>query len=87
MKAWKEDIVDRLAQEAAGCRIVSLRETANAMGINHISAGDCRDILAAAEKRLVGYRPVRMMNTPHDSLFCSLTFIEDDVTFDDGEVL
>ena len=85
MKTWKADIVSAIVKEAEGCKIVSLREIATRAGINHVSSGDCRDIIAAVGKKLDGYHPVRMMDTPNDSLFVSVCFIDNTLEFDDGE--
>lgn len=84
MKEWKTELINDICKAAAGTRIVSLKETAAARGITHISAQGARDILTAVKKALPEYRPVRMMKTPNDSLFQSLCFIEKGVEFDDG---
>lgn len=84
MKKFKENIVNRMVEKSQDMRIVSLRETAAELGINHISAQDTRDI-AQRLRKVEGYHLVQMMNTPNDSLFCSLCLIEDGVEFDDEE--
>lgn len=84
MLQFKEEIVAKMAEKFKSERIVSLRDTANEMGINHINAGDCRDI-ANRLKKIPGARLVRMMNTKYDSLFCSLCIVDTAIEFDNGE--
>lgn len=83
MKDWKENIVSAIVERSAGDKIIPLKEIAAAHGIAHIAAQDARDIMHAVEKRLPDYRPVRMMATENDSLFQSLTFIQNDVEFEE----
>lgn len=85
MKEFKENVVNEMIEKSQDMRIVSLRETAAELGINHISAQDTRDI-AQRLRKVEGYHLVQMMNTPSDSLFCSLCLVEDGVEFDDGKV-
>ena len=84
MKTWKSEIVNDICAAAEGARIVSLKEVAEARGINHIKAQDAREIMCAVLKVLPDYRPVQMMATKNDSLFQSLCFVENCVEFDDG---
>ena len=84
MKEFKENVVNKMIEKSQDMRIVSLRETAAELGINHISAQDTRDI-AQRLRKVEGYHLVQMMNTPNDSLFCSLCLVEDGVEFDDGK--
>ena len=84
MIEFKENIVKKMIEKSKEMRIVSLRETALEMGINHINAQDVRDI-AQRLRKVEGFHLVRMMSTPNDSLFCSLCLVEDGVVFDDGE--
>lgn len=84
MKEFKENVVDKMIEKSQDMRIVSLRETAAELGIKHISAQDTRDIARRLQK-VEGYRLVQMMNTPNDSLFCSLCLVENGVEFDDGK--
>lgn len=83
MKEFKENIVSKMIEKSKEMRIVSLRETAGELGIDHINAQDVRDI-AQRLRSVEGFHLVQMMNTPHDSLFCSLCLVEDGVEFDDG---
>ena len=75
--------------EAESCRIVSLHDVGTALGHKHISAQDCRDIIGAVRKALPHYRIVKMVapGTPDScaSLWCTATFIENDVEFTDYE--
>ena len=82
MKEFKENVVNKMIEKSQDMRIVSLRETAAELGINHISAQDTRDI-AQQLRKVEGYHLVQMMNTPNDSLFCSLCLVENGVEFDD----
>lgn len=84
MKEFKENIVNKMIEKSGEMRIVSLRETAAEMGINHINAQDVRDI-AGHLRSVEGFHLVQMMNAPHDSLFCSLCLVENGVEFDNGE--
>ena len=86
MKEYKENIVNRMIEKTQDARIVSLRETAAELGITHISAQDTRDI-AQRLKSVDGHHLMQILNTPHDSMFCSLCLLEDGVEFDDGEEL
>lgn len=84
MKAYKERLIKAIVEEATGSKIVSLREVANAAGINHIPQHDVLDILKSVKKALPDYRPVRMLTTPNDSLFCSLTFLDKSIVYEDA---
>ena len=84
MKEFKENVINKMIEKSQDMRIVSLRETAAELGINHISAQDTRDI-AQRLRKVEGYHLVQMMNTPNDSLFCSLCLVENGVEFDDGK--
>jgi hypothetical protein len=84
MKEFKENVVNKMIEKSQDMRIVSLRETAAELGIKHISAQDTRDI-AQRLRKVEGYHLVQMMNTPNDSLFCSLCLVENGVEFDDGK--
>lgn len=84
MEEFKESVVNKMIEKSQDMRIVSLREAAAELGINHISAQDTRDI-AQRLREVEGYHLVQMMNTPNDSLFCSLCLVEDGVEFDDGK--
>ena len=84
MKEFKEQIVSRMIEKSQEMRIVSLRETAAELGINHIAVQDVRDI-AQRLSQVEGFHLVQMQSTPNDSMFCSLCLVEDDVEFDDGE--
>ena len=81
MKQFKLDIINRMVEKHAEQRIVSLRETANELGYNHMSAQDCRDIISKL-KNVQGAKLIRLMNTPHDSLFCSLCLVDECVSFE-----
>lgn len=84
MKEFKENIVNKMIEKSKEMRIVSLRETAAELGIDHINAQGVHDIAQRLQK-VEGFHLVRMMNTPKDSRFCSLCLVEDCVEFDDGE--
>lgn len=85
MKEFKEQIVSRMIEKSQEMRIVSLRETAAELGINHIAAQDVRDI-AQRLSQVEDFHLVQMQATPNDSMFCSLCLVENDVEFDDGAV-
>lgn len=83
MKEFKKNIVNKMIEKSKEMRIVSLRETAAELGIDHINAQGVHDI-AQRLRSVEGFHLVQIMNTPHDSLFCSLCLVEDGVEFDDG---
>lgn len=88
MKEYKREIIDAIIAEAEDSRIISLREVAANLGHDHLPRLVVEEIRNAVKKELPGYHAVRMENTPHDSLFQSLCFVEDDVEFEDeGEFL
>lgn len=86
MKSWKEDIVRRIVEAAEGQRIISLQEIAAEAGLRHIGRQDTVDIQLHVEKALPNYHAVRMLKTgdARESLFTTLTFVENGVEFSDG---
>lgn len=84
MKQWKEALIDSIIEESATTRIISLREIAAAHRIKHIKTHDVLDIEGAVRAQLPDYRSVRMNSSPLDSLFCSLTFVEKTLEFEEG---
>lgn len=87
MKEFKEQIVSKIIDASADCKIIQLKDIAEEMGINHITHHDVYDIQNAVAKRLDGYRATRIMNTPNDSLFQSLAWLEDGFEFEDEDTL
>lgn len=83
MQQFKQDIADRIVAKSVDYREISLREVAAELGYNHISQHDVLDIIHAVKKVLPEYRPIKMMDTPYDSLFVSLVFTMNE--YDDGE--
>lgn len=84
MKEWKEKIVEAMIDKTKDRRIISLRETAAEMGIEHVKTEDCLDILNAL-KNVPGYRPIQIMMNPRDSLFVSLNLVDNELEFDNEE--
>ena len=90
MKEFKQQVINAIIEKAKGCKIVSLFETAQELGYDHISSQDCRDILNAVEKALPDYTPVKMLdrkqyrNQSTASLFTTLCFVDKELEFDDG---
>ena len=84
MKPWKESLTQQLVAACEDCKIVSLKETALASGIRHIPAQDARDIMAAAIKRVPGYRLVEIASTKNDSFAQAACLVENDVTFEEA---
>lgn len=84
MKAWKQTVVSAVVAEAEGSKIIRLKDVAAASGINHINLQDVRDIMRAVLDQLPNYKAVQLANSPNDSLFQSLCFVQRDVEFDDG---
>lgn len=82
MKEWKENLVKAVINETQEKWIVSLKEVAAAHGISHIKTQEAHEIMGAVLKAVPDYHPVRMMNTPNDSFFQSLCFVENGVEFD-----
>ena len=87
MKAFKQEIVNRIISEAEGCRIVSLYDIGTALGHKHISTQDCRDIINAVQKALPDYECVKMVKpgqiSATASLWMTATFIDRDIEFED----
>lgn len=88
MKQFKEDIVNRIVEEAQSCRIVSLYDVGREMGHKHILAQDCRDIMRKVLEQLPGYRAVQMlqpgMSNSTASLWTTLHFVDRELEFSDG---
>lgn len=82
MKQYKIEILKRLEKASEGDRIISLREQSNACGIKHLKTQECLEIANKFLKSHSDYKMVRMMETPYDSIFCSLTFIDKELQFD-----
>ena len=82
MKQFKIDVLKKIEEESTGCKIINLREQANKCGIKHLKTQECLEIANAFLKNHNDYKIVRMMNTPNDSVFCSLTFVEKTLEFD-----
>lgn len=91
MKEFKQQIINAIVEKANDCKIVSLYDTAQELGYNHISSQDCRDILCAVKKALPDYTPVQMVdhkqlrNQSTASLFTTLCFVDKELEFDDME--
>lgn len=87
MKAYKQEIVNRIISEAEGCRIVSLHDIGTALGHKQISTQDCRDIINAVQKAIPDYECVKMVKPGQSSATASLwmtaTFIDKDIEFED----
>ena len=84
MKTWKNEIVNAIVEKTTTDKIVSLKETANALGVAHINRHDTDDIINAVLKRVPEYKAVEMHDTATDtaSRFCTLCFIDKELTFD-----
>jgi hypothetical protein len=85
MKDWKQQIVSAVVDETKGCRIVSLKDVAAANGIRHIKTQEAHEIMNAVLQAAPDYKAVRMMNTPNDSFFQSLNFVEKGLEFQTEE--
>ena len=87
MKAYKQEIVNRIISEAEGCRIVSLHNIGTALGHKQISTQDCRDIINAVQKAIPDYECVKLVksgqNSATASLWMTATFIDKDIEFED----
>lgn len=83
MKQYKIDVLEKIKAASEGDRIISLREQANACGIKHLKTQECLEIANKFIKNHPDYKMVRMMETPFDSIFCSLTFIDKELQFED----
>lgn len=59
-----------------------MEEVAAAQGISHIKTQEAHEIMGAVLKAVPDYHPVRMMDTPNDSFFQSLCFVENGTEFD-----
>ena len=87
MKAYKQEIVNRIISEAEGCRIVSLHDIGTALGHKQISTQDCRDIINAVQKAIPDYECVKMVKPGQSSAAASLwmraNFVDRDIEFED----
>lgn len=84
MKAYKENIIDEIVKASITDKIISLKEIANALGVNHISTNEVLQIVSAIAKRLDNYKPAQMTNgETNESLFTTLHFVQNDVEFED----
>lgn len=81
MKQYKIDILQKLNERAKGERIISLRETANQLGIKHLKTQECLEISNLFLKKQPEYKAVKFIDNPLDSLFCSLTFVDKNIEF------
>ena len=90
MKEFKQEIIRAIVEKANEEKIVKLYDVARELGHKHIRAQDCRDILIAVPKKLPGYRSVKMVTAKQKlypetaSLFTTLAFVEESVTFEDS---
>ncbi len=81
-KQQKEALKEALDNRYEESRIISLKEVANELGIKQIPREQCVGILQTFCRKHPDYKAVQMMNTKHDSLFVSLTFIDKTLEFD-----
>ena len=84
MKQYKLDVIDRMSELSKSDKIISLRDTALTLEIKHLKTQECMEIINAFLKLHPDYKAVRMMNTPLDSVFCSLCFVDKELEFDDN---
>lgn len=83
-KQQKNALKAALDVKATTDKIISVRETANELGIKQIDRQQCAGLAQSFCRLHPEYKAVQMMNTPTDSLFCSLTFVDKELEFDDG---
>lgn len=83
MKQYKIDVLEKIEKASEGDKIISLKEQSNACGIKHLKTQECLEIANTFLKSHSDYKMVRIMATPYDSIFCSLTFVDKEVQFDD----
>lgn len=83
MKEYKLQIIEELNKKARETKIISLRETAIECGCKHLKTQECLEIANAFLKNNNDYKMVRMMNNKYDSIFCSLTFLDKSLEFED----
>lgn len=88
MKEWKSAIVNDIVERNRNDRFVQLRDVASDHGLNHISVGDCRDILNAVLKAAPHLKAVQLL-TPEQmqrpataGLFSTLVFTDHDTELD-----
>ena len=86
-KQQKKELKAELEKRYESDRIIHLREVANDLGIKQIDRAQCVGIMQTFCQKHPDYKAVQMMNNKYDSLFCSLTFIDRALEFDDGNVL
>ena len=81
MKQYKFDIIQKLNERAQGERIISLRDTANQLGIKHLKTQECLEISNLFLKQQPEFKAVKFIDNPLDSLFCSLNFVDKTIEF------
>lgn len=61
MKDYKLKIIDALVAEAQGARIVELKKTAQAVGIDRLTRQEAEEVLRAALQQLPDYKMVKIV--------------------------
>ena len=66
MKDYKLKVIEALVTEAHGARIVELKKTAQAVGVDRLNAHEAEEVLRAALKQLPDYKIVKIVTEKQD---------------------
>lgn len=61
MKDYKLKVIEALIAEAQGARIVELKKTAQAVGVDRLTRQEAEEVLRAALKQLPDYKMVKIV--------------------------
>lgn len=62
MKEYKLKVINALVEEAQDARVVELKKTAQAVGIDRLTSHEAEEVLLAALKQLPDYKIVKIVN-------------------------
>lgn len=80
MKDYKIKVLNEMLKKAEENHAISIKESANKVGIKHLKTQDVQEILNAFIKARPEYKIYRLNDNPLASLFCS-AFVSDNETF------
>lgn len=80
MKDYKIKVLNEMLKTAEENHAVSVKESANKVGIKHLKTQEVHEILNAFVKEKPEYKIYRLNDNPLASLFCS-AFVSDNETF------
>ena len=85
MKEYKENVVKALIERTKTDRIIHLKQTAQEIGVDRLTAQEAREVLYKAAK-LTGYRVVEILPTErtHSSMWEHGALLDTDIAFEDA---